>query len=204
MKSKLLIGSLLGLFLATFVSCGTKDESKNGTEDMSVTCYLLQTNALASNPTASSPCNYNYSANPGFQSLNNGYNNPTWGIGGGLYGGGWGSNWYGGTSTPTCGSSMQMVYSPTKGLGCVNRSYLHMNGQPVYYTYNPATVTFVQSSTQYAGYNPYNPYGGMTGVPTGAATVLRVCDDSEPCPNNQHCRSPQGPYASGAIGICYY
>lgn len=194
MYKKILIGGVFGLVLATFVSCGNKDEGRHGAADMNATCYLLQTNALASNPTAGH-CYYNYSANPGFQSITTtGYNN-NWSLGIG----GWDPwrtnywNGYGSNTTPSCGYSMQMVYSPTKGLGCVNTNQLNMNGQPVYYTFNQTTLTFVQAYIQY--------YPGGT---TSTARVLRVCDDSEPCPSGQHCRSPMGPMPSGAIGICYF
>ncbi len=179
MNKKLLLGGILGLFLATFVACGNKEERKGETE-MSANCFLLQTNPYAYTA-AYGQCNFNYGVHPGFSNVRN--HSAGVGLGSELF-------------IPIC-SSGKLVYSPSKGLGCVsnNQVYLGLSGQPVYYMYNPSSNTFVPSSVQ----GLYPPNTGASVPP-----VLRVCDDSEPCPDGQSCRSPFGPYVSSAIGICYF
>lgn len=200
MKKKTVTTVVCLLGLAVFANCGKKEDNPNkGASDMSATCYLVQTNSLAGQNTQvanpNNPCAYNYSSNSGFQSLGgNGYS-----LTSGTYVG------YTGGSTPSCGTSMTLVYSPSKGLGCVSNTQINLSGQVAVYDFNRTSLTFTLISTpnSYYQYNQPNYYNG-TGI-TGSQ-VLRVCDvGAEPCPNGQYCRSPLGPQApAGAIGLCYF
>lgn len=198
MKKKFMIFIIACASLAIFANCGNKDDgAQTGHVDMSATCFLMQTNSVTSTAnTIGAPCYYNYSANPGFQSVGAGYNN------GGFYS-------FTGNTAVNCPGNTQRAYSPSKGLACVNSAQLAMNGQPVYYDYNRTTLSFTTVSTPALPYGygqqGYNPYGNQYGAPAGAVMpVLRVCDPTEPCPDSQHCRSPLGLQPAGALGVCYF
>lgn len=195
--------------LAIFANCGRNDNNPGGPTGMSASCYYQQTSAnggayaygYMNQP--GTPCNYNYSAlsSQGFSQANTAGFYQT-------------SMMYGMCS----GGAQAPVYSPSKGLGCVDATRLNLSGQVATYALSQATMAFVPNSapspyyqTQPYGYN--NGYGGgMSGYPgtygngmNGMVTVLRVCDGVELCPSGQYCRSPIGPTASSAgVGICYF
>lgn len=227
MKKVITTAILSGLVLSVFANCGKKDDkaSSNAPADMAATCYFMQTNSATANgsngmyPTSpnAANCNYNYSVVGGFTSLYGASMNTMMGAG------------YFSGSTPTCSGGQTLVYSPSKGLGCVSTNQLNISGQPVVYDLNRTTLTFTTVSTpnpyyqqqqqgqfsQYP-YNNQNMFGyGNNGYPnvnqqytnnglTMGVQVLRVCDASENCPNGQSCRSPFGPTTAPALGICYF
>lgn len=196
--------------LAFFANCGRNDQP-TAPAGMAATCYYQQTSSGAGtyNYAYNQPgglCNFNYSAlsAAGFSQAQVGYG---------------GFNQTAGYFGSVCAGSQAVVYSPSKGLGCVDSTRLNLSGQVVTYTLNQTTQTFVPSSApspyyQYnngynqMGYNQMgynNIYGGNAFTNNGMLTVLRVCDGVELCPSGQSCRSPTGPisYASG-IGVCYF
>jgi hypothetical protein len=202
-----------GMVMTLFANCGRNDNPA-GPTNMSAMCYYQQTStnnnySYANQP--GTPCNYNYSALnvAGFTQANTGGFYQT----SGMYG--------------ACNNGAQApVYSPTKGLGCVDSTRLMLSGQIVTYALNQAAQTFVPSSAPspyygnqaYGGNNPYGGsilggsmyggagyFGGNSFGANGMLTVLRVCDSVELCPAGQFCRSPIGPTAMNTgVGLCYF
>jgi hypothetical protein len=236
--NKVYLTVLGALIVGLFANCGKKDDSHDGGAEISGACYLMQSSAIAStNPAPGGQCSYNYAAAPGFSSasnVNSGYNQmagqygygTTYGAG---YGNGYGTSGYGSSMTPTCANSMTgtqqiLVYSGSKGVGCVDSTRLFMSGQVATYDINRTTMNFslIPTPTSLYSNNPYtnnqygtNPYGtspyGASPYATSSTVVsptmvLRVCDASELCASGQTCRSPIGPTAQIAspIGVCYY
>jgi hypothetical protein len=190
---KLMMFVLSGLAFGLLTNCG-QNNGPSASTSMSANCYFQQTSGASSTyGYMGGPCNYNYNmlSAQGFSSSGGGYG--SYGAMGSMYGG-------------YCSSNQMAVYSPTKGLGCVNASSLMMNGQAVMYTLSQATMSFVPSSTPMSTQFP-SSYGSGYGTPytTGTGmTVLRVCDTaSEPCPSGQNCRSPVGGGLNG-VGVCYF
>lgn len=195
--------------LGVFANCGNKDQP-SAASGMPATCYYQQTSSGAGNYNyygyQGGNCSYNYAALAG-----SGFSQAQVGYGGGF-------NQTAGFMGSICmGGSQAVVYSPTKGLGCVDATRLSMSGQVVTYTLNQQTQTFVPSSApspyyqQYQqnnmyGYNNGFGYNGAYGGSTinGMLTVLRVCEAAEPCPAGQSCRSPVGPGAGTGVGLCYF
>ncbi len=199
-----------GLVLALFANCGRNDNNPGGPTNMSAMCYYQQTSTNNNYSYANqmgTPCNYNYSALSvaGFTQAN---------TTGGFY---QTSSMYGACN----GAAQATVYSPTKGLGCVDSTRLMLSGQVVTYALNQATQTFVPSSApspyfgnqMNGGYSPYGGqafggagyYGGNSFATNGMLNVLRVCDGIELCPAGQFCRSPIGPTSMNTgVGLCYF
>lgn len=190
------------LVLGVFANCGNKDQPP-AAAGMSAMCYYQQTSNGAATYNyyggyVGGNCNYNYSAlaGSGFSQAQVGY-------------GGFAQT--AGFMGSVCGMGSQaVVYSPTKGLGCVDATRLNLSGQVATYTLNQQTQTFVPSSApspyyQYQNNNMYG-YNGFGGSSiNGMLTVLRVCDNVELCPAGQSCRSPVGPGASATgVGVCYF
>jgi hypothetical protein len=228
--NKIYLSIVGALIVGLFANCGKKDDDHNGASEMASTCYLMQTSAVGTNPAQSGQCNYNYAA-AGFSNatnINNGY-----GQGAGQYGYTAGYSGYGGAygqpTTPTCstsvnGTQQMLVYSNSKGIGCVDTSRLFMSGQVATYDLNRTTMNFsvvptpatLYSNNPYAYQNQYANSGYNSGYNTGYANsaystlsptmVLRVCDANETCASGQTCRSPFGPtpQIASPIGVCYY
>ena len=212
---------LLGaLALGMFANCGKKDDGPKVAMEMPAHCLFMQRqNGANVNQAFSAACYYNYNAVQGYSN----YNAQAGGMGG-MYGG------YSSTGSAGCGTMNggmgggAMVYSPSKGPGCVltavnGQPTIITNGQPVTYQLNQATGFFTPlppGSQPYNngmyGQNMYNPYGsmyggygmnGMYGMNQGMESAFRVCDTAEPCPSPYRCLSPFGTYQS-LIGICYH
>lgn len=195
---KIYLTLICGLVVSLFANCGKKDDGNNAPADMSSMCYYARSNASSYGTyyptTTGATCNYNYQAV--------GFSQPST------------LQYMASGVAPTCGVStmgtqQQLVYSPTKGLGCVDTSRLYLDGQVVAYGLNQATMTFTVVPTppnllvQSAYYNQ-GMYGNMYyNNTTNQVVVLRVCDASEQCPSGQACRSPFGPSVPSAVGVCY-
>lgn len=200
------------LLCATVVGltrCGKKDDGPKASEQMNPGCAYMQANGMIQGQVSGGACGYPYQNVQGF----------------GMYRG-QGSNQYqsGGFGTGIqnlfagCLQSQAVVYSPVKGLGCVESARLYDGsmtgapGVPARYVLEPSLNTFIlQGPAMHAGFNQYGQqqqYGQQAYYPqnfqSNGSSVLRVCDQAEPCPTNLSCRSPMGPYSGGAIGICYY
>jgi hypothetical protein len=181
----LTIGSLSALTLG---ACGKKDGAP---ADMNATCYVAQTNNYSSATLAAqgTNCNYNYDATPGFTRYQGaavgGYLSSSSGLG--------------------CSGIQSTVYSDSKGLGCVDSTYINMMGVPARYVLQAnGTFTTVSVATPLPYSQYQNNFGGVGSGSGIGATVLRSCDGSEGCPGSQVCRaaSPTSVNAYG-LGICY-
>lgn len=214
---------LCGLVLSFFANCGKNDDGpKGGHAEMSANCYRMQqmqqTGAQWNQPQqpyVGGACSYPYAqaANGGFTYANTS-----------------GLTFTSGSFGPTSGTNLSMacsgsqspVYSPSKGLGCVDNTRITMSGQPVIFDLNQYTGNFYPVSTpnpmlayqnQMGGQfnNQWNQQSwsgsnfGSNGIlPTGTQ-VYRVCDSSELCAGGQGCRPAIGPISAGSpIGICYF
>src|SRR5688500_9962826 len=99
------------LTLGVFANCGKKDEGPKVSSDMSAACYYMQRQS-GQNPNQAygTGCYYNYGAVQGFSPYY-GAQNP-----------GYSYYSYGSSGAGGCGmmsGTGSMVYSPSKGAGCV-------------------------------------------------------------------------------------
>lgn len=180
-----------GIVLALLTNCGKSGSTSAGANEMSTVC-LTQVNMYGQ--TTNSPCNSNAYANAvGFGPAQATMQ------GGSAYGYGYGAvapnvsvtcgnvnqpqsgfgYGYGGSYGATMG-----VYSPSMGAGCVSANWIQQNGSPIPYSVDVTGTKFTPST--YAS----------------TAQFLRACNDAEPCPQGQACRSPLGSIPT-SIGVCY-
>ena len=161
-------------------SLGACSKSTGASSDMNTSCYLAQTQGF-NTAAGSGSCTYNYQATPGFT------NYSSTSIGGfASFGGGLG-----------CGGQTA-VYSPSKGLGCLNSGFLGTVGVPAIYAVTGGGTFQCINCTGVAGYPAQ--IGAFGGYNTGS--VLRACDANEGCPDGQSCRAPSGVSPYG-LGVCY-
>lgn len=185
---RVLMGLFAVLVMATFVNCGKKDDGQQASANMGASCYNVQTNSATSGNRG--VCNYNFSAYSGFTTFNSSSSTS------------YTSSWMGGTTG--CSSYQVMAYSPGKGLGCVDSGRLNYNGIAARYQLDTYTNEFVLLNQTASTTYPYgtNNYNYQQYQYSSGATVVRVCDDSEPCPSGLSCRSPLG--NTPTLGVCYY
>ena len=217
--------------LGAFANCGKHEDSAKPPVEMSGQCLLTQRN----NPTMgmntmtwgqptypqyaanNGPCSYNYqmASAQGFAPA---------GMSTGMVSSFGGTMW--GAGNGACYGNTVQVFSPSKGLGCVDTTNITISGQPVIYDLNQSTLNYSPISSPIPNFAAYqyqmqsqqgfgwtgstfgNTWGGAGNtsiVPQGNTQAYRVCDTAEQCPNAQYCRSPRGPMSgAGPIGICYF
>ena len=187
------LGLFLAAFFGVFANCAKKDDGPKASGDLSAVCFNTQmmqgTQQFGGPIQPNTTCGYNYQA-----------------VGGGFtqYNAVGGMNMGMTNIASGCQQGYQeVVYSPTKGLGCVQSQQLTMSGMPARYQLNQMAGVFqLAPQTPFMPqqqWYPYNQFGA------NQQQVLRVCDPSEPCPGGQNCRAPApGMPAMNGIGICYY
>jgi len=162
MKKILLSLMSLGV-VALFANC-SNNSGNSAAATIGAACYFqdLTTPTSYSYAQVSTPCYFNYNTVSGFSSATTSAS-------------AYGYSAYSayGTGAASCGANQDVVYSPSRGVGCVTNTMLINTGQPAIYILNAATQSFILYSApnptylalqaQYATYlAQYPQYGNST------------------------------------------